>query len=69
VGRARYAAYLYPLPLLYAWNRLQVLEGSALSMPAFMATVLVVASASYRFVEQPFLRRRDARASLVTAAA
>jgi peptidoglycan/LPS O-acetylase OafA/YrhL len=57
VGRTSYSTYLYHLPLLFAWDHFRVLEGSVLSLPAFLAALLTVAWLSYRFVEQPFLRR------------
>jgi len=57
VGRVSYSAYLYHLPLLLLWNRFHVLDGSALSFPVYLVTLLAAASLSYRYIEAPFMRR------------
>lgn len=57
VGRTSYSIYLYHLPLLMTWNRFGILDGSAWSLPAYLATTLAAAWLSWRFVERPFLRR------------
>ena len=57
LGLASYSTYLYHLPILVLWNRFRMLEGSAWSLPAYLACVLLAAWGSYRFVERPFLRR------------
>lgn len=56
VGRTSYSAYLYHLPLLLAWNQLRVLDGSWLSLPAYLFLVLCAAYASHRFIELRFMR-------------
>lgn len=58
VGRTSYSAYLYHVPLLLVWNRLHLAEGSWLSAPAYLAALLGVAWASWRWVERPFLGAR-----------
>jgi peptidoglycan/LPS O-acetylase OafA/YrhL len=57
VGRVSYSGYLYHLPLVLIWNRFHILDGSALSFPLFLLTLLAVASISYHYVEAPFMRR------------
>ena len=57
VGRVSYSAYLYHLPLLLLWNRFHILDGSALSLPVYIATLLAVAALSYHYVEAPYMRR------------
>jgi peptidoglycan/LPS O-acetylase OafA/YrhL len=67
VGRVSYSIYLYHLPLLYFWNRFRIFDGSAASLPAFLACVLLVAWISYVAVEAPFLRRGQSRAPPIIA--
>jgi peptidoglycan/LPS O-acetylase OafA/YrhL len=55
VGRASYSIYLYHLPLLLAWNKLSPIDGWA-ALPVYLALVLAVGHASWRWVEQPYLR-------------
>jgi peptidoglycan/LPS O-acetylase OafA/YrhL len=55
-ARVSYAAYLYHLPLLLIWNRLRILDGSPVSLPAFLFVLAVVSTLSWRLVERPFLR-------------
>jgi len=57
VGRVSYSAYLYHLPLLLLWNRFHVLDGSVLSLPVYLTTLLAVAALSYHYVEAPYMRR------------
>jgi peptidoglycan/LPS O-acetylase OafA/YrhL len=68
VGRVSYSIYLYQLPLLYLWNRFRVLDGSAASMPAFVAVVLIVAWVSYAAIERPFIARGRHPAPSIIAA-
>ena len=58
LGRISYSAYLYHVPLLLLWNRFHILDGSAFSLPAYLATLIALAAPSYHFVERPFMRRR-----------
>ncbi|MEO7741613.1 MAG: acyltransferase [Usitatibacter sp.] len=64
VGRASYSIYLYHLPLLLAWNHFRILDGSAWSLPCYLALVVAAGWTSYRLVERPFLRRADILARL-----
>lgn len=67
-GRASYSIYLYHLPLLLLFNRFTPLPpGSWLAFPAYLALVLAVAALSWRLVERPFLRRREASAARARA--
>ena len=50
-----YAVYLWHLPLLLVWNAARVLDGSPGSLPAYLFVLALVASASWRWIEQPFL--------------
>lgn len=59
VGRVSYSAYLYHLPLLLLWNKLDPALG-ALNFPAYIACVLAVAWLSYRWIELPFMASRPA---------
>ena len=61
VGRVSYSAYLYHLPLLLLWNAHSPLQGTAASLPAYLALILLAAWISWRFIEQPFLKRGSAR--------
>jgi peptidoglycan/LPS O-acetylase OafA/YrhL len=58
VGRISYSVYLYHLPLLLLWNKFAPRELGWLSLPPYLALVLLVAWLSWRFVEVPNLRRR-----------
>lgn len=62
IGRASYSAYLYHVPLMLLWNRFHVLDGNALSLPAYLLVVGVVSWASNRFIERRFLSPRTQRA-------
>jgi len=55
LGRISYSAYLYHLPLLLLFN--QYLAGVAgwVAFPVWLAGVVAVAAASYRYVEAPYL--------------
>ncbi len=59
VGRVSYSAYLYHMPLLMLWNKYVTPQASWLSLPLYLAAVLAVSWASWRCVEQPFIRRRE----------
>jgi peptidoglycan/LPS O-acetylase OafA/YrhL len=61
LGKISYSLYLWHLPIL-VWlgahnGRLELLDGAAIGLS------LAAATASYRFVELPFLRRKRGRAS------
>lgn len=58
-GKVSYSAYLYHMPLLLLWNKYFALQASPLSLPLYVAVVLAVSWASFRLVEQPFIRRRE----------
>lgn len=60
VGRVSYSAYLYHLPLLLLWNARSPWQATAASAPAYLAVMLLAAWLSWRFVEQPFIRRGNA---------
>jgi peptidoglycan/LPS O-acetylase OafA/YrhL len=61
LGRVSYSLYLWHLPVLVAFGyRPGAHTGRPLAGPAVAIVVaLMVAAASYRFIEQPFLRRKD----------
>ena len=56
-GRVSYSAYLYHLPLLMLWNRYAAVP-PALSLPLYLAAVLVVAWMSWRWIEQRWHQTR-----------
>lgn len=60
LGRISYSAYLYHLPLLLVLDRHW--EGGARLLPAYLALVLAVAWASWRWIEAPFMGRSASRA-------
>jgi len=60
LGRISYSAYLYHLPLLLLFNAFAPAAGGLIVLPVWIATVVLVAAASHRFVEQPYLRSRPA---------
>ena len=72
VGRISYSAYLYHLPLLILANEFLVGTPAWLLIPLYLAATLSVAWISWRYVEQPFLRRyareREPTARAVTMA-
>ena len=59
VGKVSYSAYLYHMPLLMLWNKYYTAAGNPWSLPLYLACVLAVSWVSWRFVEQPFIRRRE----------
>ena len=71
-GRVSYSAYLYHLPLLILAN--EFLEGAPAwaVIPFYLAATLAISWVSWRYVEQPFLRRyvreREPTARAVTMA-
>ena len=62
-GRVSYSAYLYHFPLLLLWNLYAPGFPGALALPAYLALLFAIAWASWRYVEQPFLRVTFASAS------
>ena len=58
VGRVSYSAYLYHLPVLLLFNAYLPGTGPVVSFLAWMAVVLGISAASYRFVELPYLSRK-----------
>jgi peptidoglycan/LPS O-acetylase OafA/YrhL len=62
VGRISYSVYLYHLPMLLLWNKFAPQDLGRLSLPIYLAIVLAVAWASWRYVEVPNMRRRSAAA-------
>ena len=64
LGRRSYSLYLWHVPVLVASGVIvanQPAVGSPVRGTLAVAASLVAASASYRFVEKPFLRFKDAR--------
>jgi peptidoglycan/LPS O-acetylase OafA/YrhL len=62
VGRTSYSTYLYHLPLMLAWNHFRIFDTSWLSLPLYLAALLLVAWASYELVERRFIEARPAAA-------
>jgi peptidoglycan/LPS O-acetylase OafA/YrhL len=58
LGRVSYSAYLYHLPVLFLWNTYAGFLPRWASLPLYLATVLAISWLSWRFVEQPFLRKK-----------
>lgn len=59
VGRTSYSVYLYHLPLLLLWNKFAPRDLGWLSLPLYLAIVLTVAWASWRFVELRYLNAKN----------
>jgi peptidoglycan/LPS O-acetylase OafA/YrhL len=57
LGRVSYSAYLYHLPLLLLWNAYARSVPAWASLPAYLALLLAISWLSWRFIEQPFLRK------------
>ena len=57
LGRISYSAYLYHLPVLLLFNAYLPETDAVLSFLAWMVVVLGISTASYRFVEVPYLSR------------
>jgi peptidoglycan/LPS O-acetylase OafA/YrhL len=55
IGRISYSMYLYHLPLLLLFNKYAA--AGWLSVPLYLAVLAAVAWLSWRYVEQPYLRR------------
>ena len=72
LGRISYSAYLYHLPLLILANEFLAGTPAWAVIPFYLAVTLSAAWLSWRYVEQPFLRRyvrdREPTASAVTMA-
>ena len=64
LGRVSYSAYLYHLPALLLWNAYARSIPRWLSLPLYLAALLVISWTSWRFVEQPFLRKSGVRYNL-----
>ena len=58
IGRTSYSIYLYHLPLLLAWNKFAPSDLGWLSLPLYLAVVMGVAWASYRWVELRYMQNR-----------
>ncbi len=58
LGRVSYSAYLYHLPLLLLWNAYARALPAWASLPLYFAILIAISWLSWRFVEQPFLRRK-----------
>ena len=58
LGRVSYSAYLYHLPVLLLWNAYARPLPAWTSLPLYLATVLAIASLSWRYVEQPFVEKK-----------
>jgi peptidoglycan/LPS O-acetylase OafA/YrhL len=67
VGRVSYGLYLWHMPLFYVVNR----YGAGWGAPARILVAVPLAAAftfaSWRYVEQPFLRLKDSRRRLRAA--
>lgn len=57
LGRISYSAYLYHLPVLLLFNAYMPGTDAAISFLSWVAVVLGISTASYRFVEVPYLTR------------
>jgi len=57
LGRISYSAYLYHLPVLLLFNAYLPGIDAVVAFLAWMALVLGISAASYRFVEVPYLSR------------
>ncbi len=57
LGRISYSAYLYHLPLLLAWNAHARALPAWASLPLYLAALLALSWISWRFVEQPFIKK------------
>ena len=62
LGRISYSAYLYHLPLLLAFNAAVGTALGGAGVLAWTGTVVAVAWASHRWVEEPYLRGGGDRA-------
>jgi peptidoglycan/LPS O-acetylase OafA/YrhL len=58
VGTLSYSLYLWHVPAIRAVDRSFLAQPTAVRVVAGMVLSFLLAAASYRFVEQPFLRRR-----------
>jgi len=58
LGRISYSAYLYHLPLLLVWNAYARALPAWSSLPLYLAALLALSWLSWRFVEQPFLKKK-----------
>jgi peptidoglycan/LPS O-acetylase OafA/YrhL len=57
LGRVSYSAYLYHLPLLLLFNAFLPSVAGGFAPMLWVAIVVLVSAASFRFVERPFLSR------------
>jgi len=66
VGRRSYGIYLYHYPFAVAFVEGRHLHGLhyAVVVIACVSTAIVLAAASFRWVETPFLRRKDRLAAI-----
>jgi peptidoglycan/LPS O-acetylase OafA/YrhL len=56
-GKVSYSAYLYHLPALLLFNHFLPGFGAVVAFAAWVALVLGISAASYRYVESPYLAR------------
>ena len=58
VGRISYSIYLYHLPLILVFNKYAPAALGGLAFPCYFAIVVGIATISFRYVEQPFMRTK-----------
>lgn len=58
LGRVSYSAFLYHLPLLFLWNAYARALPAWTSLPLYLAALIAISWLSWRFIEQPFLRKQ-----------
>jgi peptidoglycan/LPS O-acetylase OafA/YrhL len=56
MGRISYSMYLYHLPLLLLFNKYAPAALAGLAFPCYFAAVAAASTASFHFVEWPFMR-------------
>jgi peptidoglycan/LPS O-acetylase OafA/YrhL len=56
IGRVSYSMYLYHLPVLLLFNKFAPPAFAWLAFPCYFTAMVIVATASFRWIEQPFMR-------------
>lgn len=56
IGRVSYSMYLYHLPVLLLFNKFAPPAFAWLAFPCYFTAMIIVATASFRWIEQPFMR-------------